>query len=160
MQNAQEKESERNIFYLVSLSEWQPRSNWNMLRHLKSSSFFKERVKNKLANVGILSQLKDPPPCRLGQKIIVFKVFFVLFVYEKRFISLFPTPFGHFYFYPFPGLIWWVYLRPCPIFPHKRRKLMQPLSDSSHYWLQIFAKYGLICRFCYPFLAAKIAFSC
>ena len=28
-------------------------------------------------------------------------------------ISDFPTPLGQFHFHPFPGLIWWVDLRPC-----------------------------------------------
>ena len=38
---------------------------------------------------------------------------FVIDMHQKRSISLFPTPFGHFHFHPFPALIWWVDLRRC-----------------------------------------------
>ena len=40
---------------------------------------------------------------------------FVIDMHQKRSISLFPTPFGHFHFHPYPALIWWVDLRPCHI---------------------------------------------
>ena len=38
---------------------------------------------------------------------------YVIDMHQNRSISLFPTPFGHFHFHPFPGLIWMVDLRPC-----------------------------------------------
>ena len=36
--------------------------------------------------------------------------FFFFFMHQYRSISLFPTPFDHFHFHPFPRLIWWVLL--------------------------------------------------
>ena len=55
---------------------------------------------------------------------------FVIDMHQKRSISLFPTPSGHFHFHPFPALIWWVDLRRCHT----------DIIEEIHFWKILFWK--------------------